>query len=207
MKKSLYTILLITSSLSVATAQTEKGRWTVGTDVGNLSYQDQNYYRSFQGNLTPSAAYFVANRLLIGTGIPLGLSTSSSSSSAFRSEYHNEEIGLSPFVRYYFGPSAFKPYVGVSYSYLHISRQYVTPSGDGSGTGYSTALAPTVGIAYFINRSIALNAGLNYNIRTSKTPYPDFSNSPSPPVLRVTDIKSDDKSLSLSIGFQLFFGK
>ena len=70
MKNSLYTFLLIVASLSFATAQTEKGRWTVGTDVGNLSYQDQNNYKTFSANLTPSAGYFLTNGLLVGTGVP-----------------------------------------------------------------------------------------------------------------------------------------
>ncbi|GAB3644186.1 outer membrane beta-barrel protein [Spirosoma arcticum] len=208
MKNSIYILLLVTVSLSIATAQTERGRWTVGTQVGGLSYFDQGNisYKSFSANLTPLAGYFVSNGLLIGTGLPLNLSIIKSGSSTFRDETTTTGIGLSPFIRYYFGPSALKPYVGLSYSYVRSGNKFETPFGDVSGKGYSTNLSPTVGIAYFINRNIALNAGLNYNIQTSETSYIRFVGS-SQPAPMVTTTKSDYKSLSLTIGFQLFFGK
>lgn len=204
MKKSLYTLLLVIASVSVATAQTEKGRWTAGANVGNLSYQDQNTLRSFAANLTPSAGYFVANGLLIGTGLPLSLSSSNNRN--IRNNTLSTGIGLSPFIRYYFGPSALKPYAGFFYSYVRSSISYKTPLGDVSGTGYSSTLAPTLGIAYFVNRNIALNAGLNYTIRTGKTPGIAFSGQMGPAV-RVVDFRTESKLLSLNIGFQLFFGK
>jgi outer membrane protein len=96
--------------------------------------------------------------------------------------------------------------VGLSYNYTYINRQYVTPTGDASGKGYSTAFAPTLGIAYFTNRNVALNAGLNYNIETQESPALNFSGQPSR-VPTVVTFKSENKLLSLNIGFQLFFGK
>lgn len=126
--------------------------------------------------------------------------------SGFAIKYIDAGVGLSPFIRYYFGLSAFKPYVCLSYSYTHISRQYVTSRGDASGKGYSTNLAPTVGIAYFISRNVALNAGLNYNILNSEIPLLSFADQSSN-VPTVVASKSESRSLSLNIGFQLFFGK
>ena len=124
----------------------------------------------------------------------------------FRTQTTTTGIGLSPFIRYYFGASALKPYAGLSYSYVRNGNRFETPFGDASGKGYSTNLSPTIGIAYFINRNIALNAGLNYNIQTNETSYLQLVGSPQP-TPAVTTTKSDYKSLSLSIGFQLFFGK
>jgi outer membrane protein len=204
MKKSLYTLLLVGMSLSLATAQTEKGRWTVGTEAGNLIYRNQNFNKTFSADLTPSAGYFLANGLLVGTGLPISFTHQTASS--FISKYTGTGIGLSPFIRYYFGPSRLKPYAGLSYSYIRVSRQYVTPGGDASGKGYSTVFAPTVGLAYFINRTVALNAGLNYTSATSDTPGLRFSGQPNP-TPSVIMLKSNDKSLSLAVGFQLFFGK
>lgn len=204
MRTSLYTLLLVTASLSLAAAQTEKGRWTVGTQVGSLTYLDQgtSHYKSFSASLTPLAGYFIANGLLLGTGVPLSFSRQTSS--GLTNKYTTSGIGLSPFVRYYFGPSVLKPYVGLSYSYVRNNSNYKTQLGDVSGKGYSSSLTPTVGITYFLNRNVALNAGLNYTILTSETPYVYFS---SQPTATIINSKSDYKSLSLSIGFQLFFGK
>lgn len=207
MKKLLLALSVLTSSLSVATAQTEKGRWTVGVSVGNLNYQNRgNGITSFSADLGPSAGYFVANNLLVGTGIDLSLSTSNSTALNFATKSVTTRIGLSPFIRYYLGASSLKPYIGASYRYTYDKYRYTTRIGDVTGPGYSTAFVPTAGIAYFVNRTVALNAGLNYNILTTKNSFLDYA-ALSRSVLAVRESKFDYKSLSLSIGFQLFFGK
>ncbi len=105
MKKSLCILLLMIASLLVATAQTEKGRWMVGADVGNLSYSSQYEYRSFSGNFLPSVGYFVANNLVAGAGVPVSFATGSSEVRDIRSK--STSIGLSPFVRYYYWQSQY----------------------------------------------------------------------------------------------------
>ncbi|MBC3788961.1 outer membrane beta-barrel protein [Spirosoma utsteinense] len=202
MKTTVCTILLVLTGLSVAIAQTEKGRWTVGAAVGNLSYQDQYAYKTFSANLTPAAGYFLATGLVIGTGIPLSFERQKGN--GFATKYTATETGLSPFVRYYMGSAALKPYVGVAYSYTRLDRHYNLSNTVISGKGHSSAIAPTVGIAYFINRNVALNAGLNYNIETNEIPFLSFADSSAPAIFAQ---RSKDKSFSLNIGFQLFFGK
>ena len=208
MKTTFFTLILVMMGVSTAIAQTEKGRWTVGVSIGNFTYQDNNTSKTFTGSLAPSAGYFVANNLLVGTGLPLSLSTSKpGQSNPFLVKSTTTGIGLSPFIRYYFGKSALKPYVGVSYSYAYMHYAYkVLPifGNDASTNGYATSLVPTLGVAYFINRNIALNTGLNYNILNSKIGYYTPVSSVSP---RVGTIEFDLKSLSLSIGFQIFLGK
>lgn len=194
--------MLVLIGLSAAIAQTEKGRWTVGADVGNLSYQDQYAYKTFSANLLPSAGYFLATGLVIGTGVPLSFERQTDN--GFATKYTATEIGLSPFVRYYLGTAALKPYVGIAYKYTGLNRHYNLSNTDISGKGHSSAFAPAVGIAYFINRNVALNAGLNYNIETNETPFLSFADSSAPAIFVQ---RSTDKSFSLNIGFQLFFGK
>ncbi|GAB3889026.1 outer membrane beta-barrel protein [Spirosoma agri] len=207
MKTIVTSLLLLLISGVLATAQTEKGRWNVGVSVGNFSYQDNKNAdtKTFTGNLSPSVGYFVANNLLIGTGVPLSLSTSKQGNNPYVSKYASTSVGLSPFVRYFFGAAKLKPYVGLSYSHSFVRNTYNSSafSTDFSSDGYSIALVPTLGVAYFINQTIAIYAGLNYNILSSKIGYLSFANN-NP---TVTDIKSDSRSASLSIGFQIFFGK
>lgn len=206
MKAALTILILLLTSLSATHAQTEKGRWQVGVGVGNLSYNQQAGGKSFSAGLSPSAGYFVADNLLIGTGIPLSLSTSKLTSVPYSTKSVTTGIGLSPFIRYYLGNAMLKPYLGASYSYSSNHYKYKTFIGDVSGTGYSSILSPTIGVAYFINRYVALNAGLNYTIQTTEAKYLDYGAlSQSRPAL--VNSKSDYKLLSLVIGFQLFLGK
>jgi outer membrane protein len=102
-----------------ASAQTEKGRWTVGAQVGNFTYQKEELdYRNISGSLTPSAGCFINNGLVIGTGIPF--SFSSTKFGQLFGNYDNlrqvgTSIGLSPFLRYYVGSAKLKPFVGIAY--------------------------------------------------------------------------------------------
>jgi outer membrane protein len=207
-----FLISLIFSLMMVfgANAQTEKGRWTVGAQVGNFTYQTEELdYRNISGSLTPSAGYFVTNGLVIGTGVPF--SFSSTKLGQLFGNYDNlrqngTSIGLSPFVRYYVGPAKLKPFVGIAYSYSRTISKYKTDTAGGSESkskGHSTALTPTLGVAYFINHNLALTASLNYNINHLE--YRTVETSPYTPGPSIADI--DTKSLSLGLGFQLFIGK
>ena len=203
MKKTVCTLLLIAVSLSIATAQTEKGRWTVGTEVGNLSYQNQNGYRSFSGSFSPAAGYFIANNLVVGTGVPVSFVTAKSKTGNIRSG--NIAVGLSPFVRYYFGNTSLRPYAGVSYAYSRTSQRTESPnpSQQNAYEGFSSSIAPTVGLAYFINRTVALNAGLSYVRNWYNNGFPNYSNAGIP--TESSTYKSD--YVMLNVGFQLFLGK
>ncbi len=205
MKKILFTLACM-AALTTAQAQTEKGRWLVGAQVGNFSYSDQSSQRSFEGSLTPSAGYFVANGLVVGTGIPLGLTWAKYTTvdritlAAADARFISTSYGLAPFIRYYFGTSKLKPYVGVAYSYGRThSNQNIPGTETVKSKGYVSILKPTVGVAYFITRNAALNAGLNYNFQKQESQYTE-------PASRVNTFSSSYRSLSLDLGFQLFLG-
>lgn len=201
MKKIVFTICLIVATNLMSFAQTEKGRWTAGVSVGNFEYRTSNNTRFFSTNLTPSAGYFVANNLLVGSGVPLGWSTTKSGSFY---EATSSSIGVSPFVRYYVGASSLKPYAGVSYTYSQTNTQTQSPgnSNEVNVKYMYSSLAPTVGLAYFVNRNVALNAGLSYNFFNS-TSRREYNVTPgSTP----SETKTDYRSLTLNVGFQLFFG-
>lgn len=203
MKTIVLTITLFVTTIAMSWAQTEKGRWTVGAQVGNFQYSTQNGYTSFSGNLSPSAGYFVANNLLVGTGVPLSLTTNNYANPNGAVSDRSTGIGLSPYVRYYIGSNKLKPYVGVSYAYSSTRRRTDMGYQTLKASGFTSTVSPTIGAAYFINRSVAINAGLNYiwtRFNNGTTVY-DVNGNP------IGDITSTSKYLSLNIGFQIFLGK
>lgn len=215
MKKTLHIIMLLSICSSIQ-AQTQKGRWQVGMQVGNITYQDhgQSASKSWSVRFTPAAGYFVAKNLVIGTGIPLSINYASvgQSGSYYQGDdVFNTSLGLSPFIRYYVGETRLKPYLGVSYSYLYKTYKYshsTFPIADISTTTYSTVIAPSIGLAYFISPQIAFNIDLSYNISQDQMPSFRYENTASP----VWDViieknLTESKFVSAEIGFQLYFGK
>jgi outer membrane protein len=204
--------LIITISLiglSRSNAQTEKGRWTIGAQVGNFTYQKQESgYQNLSGNLTPLAGYFVANGLVMGTGIPFGISSTKYGDSYvnfYNLRQTGTSIGLSPFVRYYIGQAKLKPFVSIAYSYSRTASKYKTDTAGGSQSktkGYTTALTPMVGAAYFVSRTLGLTLSLNYN--QNHVEYNTVETSRYTPGASSADYTT--RSLSLGIGFQLFVG-
>lgn len=204
MKTLLFTLALLVAGLFSATAQTEKGRWTVGASVGNFTYSTQNGYNSFSGSLTPSAGYFVANNLAVGAGIPLSLTTNKFSDPNGDTHTRTTSVGLSPYVRYYIGSSRLKPYVGVSYAYSLTNQRNESGGQTLKINGHISTLSPAVGVAYFVNRTVALNAGLSYIWQRYKSGYTVYDASGNP--INEAPV-STTKYVSLGIGFQIFFGK
>lgn len=206
-------LILLATSIAlplISKAQTEKGRWTMGAQIGNLSYANQNEGHSLSISATPSAGYFVTDGLALGMGIPVDINTQNSvvSIANYSSKSNSLSIGLSPFVRYFIGQSKLKPYLGISYSYSRSNsnsrRTDISGIYSSESKGKSTVLIPTLGLIYFINQHLGLSAGLNYNInhddQTGTISEPTSPASPS-------SYSSDYKYLSLGIGFQLFIGQ
>ncbi|AKD54284.1 hypothetical protein SD10_04540 [Spirosoma radiotolerans] len=69
--------------------------------------------------------------------------------------------------------------------------------------GFTSIVSPSIGVAYFINRSVALSAGLNYvwERYNNGNQFYDASGNP------IENTTSTSKFLSLTIGFQIFLGK
>lgn len=196
MKQVFGTLALVVVVVGTALGQTQKGNWQVGAQVGDFSYRKTSVSNEFTGSITPSVGYFVANNLLLGTGVPLSLTTFRMD--ATKSTYKG--IGLAPFVRYYVGSARLKPYVGVSYSYNQINRNYSSVSSSGSSTQRTSILSPGLGLAYFVTKNVGLHAGLNYNFQQLSNEGSNTSPNSQP-----LSFSSDSKTLSLNIGFQLFF--
>lgn len=206
MKNVRILVFLIFCSFSVAQAQTEKGRWTVGAQVGTLTFQRKSNFKSFAASLRPSAGYFVTNGLVLGMGIPLTINNQKTDYDNYHyNHFSTKAIGLAPFVRYFLGRSQWKPYVGLSYSYQKISGTIKNDDTiglyEGTIKGHTTALVPSLGIACFVNRSLALTLEADYTINQQKQ-HTDYTT-----LFASSNSDIDTRSLSLAIGFQLFLGK
>lgn len=196
MKSLLHILLLIAASLSVATAQTEKGLWTVGTQVGNISYRPSSTNRSATALLSPSAGYFVANNVAIGASVPILYSYSRSSLSSFASVYRDTQVGLSPYVRAYLGASKFRPFLNATVGYNQMWNSYTSARGLTKTNSSFVSYGVSAGVAYFINHNITLDASLGYT-GGERANLADFFNN------GVTQ----EQSIRVSVGFRLFLGR
>ncbi|KAA9357517.1 outer membrane beta-barrel protein [Larkinella humicola] len=207
MKTTGFTGLLLMTLVSVALAQTEKGRWQVGAQVGNLTYQR---YKVSKGhmltvNLTPSVGYFVAKNLLAGVSIPF--SNTSNSFQPGPSDYNNRSIGIGPFIRYYVGNSSIKPFAAIGFTYNSTATHHgnVLNLNNVNLKGSSTNLVPAVGAAWFINRNVLLSAGFGYSFYRSDNE--GFMQTFNPNTITIVPIKEKYQKLSFDVGFALLFGK
>ncbi|GAB3911523.1 hypothetical protein GCM10028803_53180 [Larkinella knui] len=203
------TFVLILLLLLDATAQTEKGRWLIGAQIGNFNYRqyknDVGY--TFSGSVMPSVNYFVRQNLLIGFDVPYSVEKSKLKNPLLTSYGSVEQqLGVGPSIRYYIGNSNFKPYVGISYTYSRYYHKYdMNANGDFRITskGFRSNLAPGLGVAYFVNRNVVLNAGLTYNFYHDKWKNIIAGGSN----LDNTSNNYKDKTLTLGIGFAVLFGE
>ena len=159
MKKHLLAALIATVSLAVtAKAQTEKGYYLIGGDLGGFSigFSDGT---PFNLNITPKIAWFKNDNLALGAFVDIGLYTAKGQGTTFN-------YGVGPLARYYFGsasvntatPSATRS----SRFFLEgtVGIQGFNTSGGSSTNGVGIGIGP--GLAYFVNQHIALEALLKY---------------------------------------------
>jgi hypothetical protein len=171
-------ILLFAFSLFArsANAQLEKGRWQLGYDLNQLSYQKEAARNtSTKFLLSPSVGYVPAKNLLVSLGIPVGFNNSSifvdsldGSSNSPLLDYveRHVSLGLSAAMRYHFGGSALKPFVGFSYGYLFNKNAYGIEELGGLSTANdeSSLFTPSIGLMYSVNRRVGIVANVNYLI-------------------------------------------
>lgn len=145
MKKAIFLFALLLTFNVVARAQTEKGNWMVGADVANLDYQFESDV--FTINLVPQAGYFVSDNLAVGAMANLGIITGGETVTIF---------GLGPFIRGYFGSTGKGKFFGQG----NVGFSGVSVRGD---TATQFDAGATLGYAWFLNRSVALETGLGYS--------------------------------------------
>ena len=190
MKTIVCAFALLLISLSVATAQTERGRRLMGVNVGNITIPTSGGSGTII-SLQPTYGWFVADRLAIGAGIPFF--------NAGANGTRATQIGVAPFLRYYLSGSQVKPFLGASVGVVNTSAS--TSYNNNSASSTDALYSLTGGIAFFINRAVSFDLGLTYtggNTASINTLLAGTPNALTPNI---------PKALNLSLGFQVYFGK
>ena len=206
MKNSIYILLLVTVSLSIATAQTERGRWTVGAQVGNVSYRSSNSGPLSSRNTTvllaPSGGYFIANNVAVGASLPIYYgyyrSRYPTTSSFTPAEIKNTQIGLAPFIRAYIGSSKLRPFVNATVGFTqqwYSSTNFNTTNQVKNSDNFFT-YGGAVGVAYFVNQNVSLDASLGYSGGEQRNTADLLNGATTLP-----------GSFGLNVGFRLFLGR
>jgi Outer membrane protein beta-barrel domain len=169
MKKLLF-LLLITAAIE-ASAQTDKGNIMVGGQLGLSTNKDGSDFR-----FNPQFGVFVANNFALGGEMTFDFSKSGN--------IRNNEFGIGPFARYYFGKGQTKPFLVTSADYVIVSTK--VNNTESSATGWNFLFG--AGFAAFLNRQVAVEGIAGYR-------YADYSNT------------EGSGGLNISLGFQLYFGK
>jgi len=136
MKKKIVLALSCLLVMNLASqAQTEKNTWLLG---GSASFTSSEGNSSF--TLMPNVGYFVAENIAVGGKFSL-----------FTMEDYTS-WGIGPFARYYFTKNTGgKPFLGAGVNFAGAEGE--------SNVGFTAE----AGYAIFLNKSIALELGVNYN--------------------------------------------
>jgi len=191
----LITTLILSSTL--ATAQTEKGRFLVGGSIGfnstKIDYDQGADFESFGYGIRPIISYFIIDELAIGVSVPYSYNKSTSNNQ----ESISNTISFGPSLRYYFpfGKSAIFP--TVSYSFGKSTRK--GPAFDPlSGSVQERVVESNIntlnigaGYTYFLNKNIGLEAIISYLNRNIDYESNIFNG-------------SEESSFNFNIGFQIY---
>ena len=169
MKKIFLLALLFAGKVSLA--QTEKGGTLVG---GSLSLQTTKENSSFVIN--PNVGLFIQKNLAVGANLNINWS--------HKGDLKTTELGLGPYVRYYFSQNTVKPFGVAEANYLINTVKTGSAKDSNNGVGFLFG----VGFAAFVNNTVALEGIGGYN-------YSDLNGS------------SGAGGFTLRFGFQLFFNR
>lgn len=130
--------MVVAAGLSVAkvNAQTEKGTYLLG---GNATFQTSDGSSAF--SLSPNLGYFFIDNFAAGMRLNLYFTDD------------NNAYAIGPFARYYFGGNATGKFFGQASLNIGGGKNSDTELGVGIGAGY----------AFFLNKSVALEAAANYD--------------------------------------------
>ena len=159
-------LLMVAVAFSAATyAQTEKGNWMAGSDLG-LSFNSVKTTPRYDGRagddltentfkITPNINYFVINNLAVG----LGLSYENTTAKVRNNETKKNTFIIAPNATYFF-PIGGKlaPFVGAKVGFASQSE-----GKDDSQKYRGLTLGAKGGIAYFLNEGAALTGYVGYD--------------------------------------------
>jgi hypothetical protein len=147
MRQPLLFLLLVCGFASHA--QTETGSYLVG---GNLQLNAAKNNTDIQ--LNPTAGYFFVDNFAAGLNVDLGYSKNGALSSAFKTT----TFGLGPFIRFYTGTAAVRPFLDGDVNFTSVKYDYGTNSRTYTGLKYFVG----PGAAIFLNRNVAVEGLAGY---------------------------------------------
>ena len=177
MKKMIFLLLAFVISNQL-TAQIKKGQWLAGGNVNWTSTFNGNFYgNSTIISIMPDAGYFFIDKLAGGLKLNYTIVNPSSGLSYV-------DFGFSPFVRYYFLPTAktINIFTEAAYGWGRNTAQ------GGNITNHQWSLS--AGPAFFLNPHVALEVAVVYT-NTAGQQYTD----------------GNPETIGINIGFQVYLGK
>lgn len=183
MKKNLFILLLMNTSAFAQLPQ--KGDWLVGSDIASLKVP-LGRNRTTLGEIALLGGKFISQRVVLGVSVPVSWLTTPALSTIPRTITY--AYGLVPFARFYLTDTRLRPYLAVGAGYL--VTQY---KGEREVSHNGAMYNGNVGLAYFINRNVSIDAVANY----SSQPYQ----------ARSSFSVSNDEQLNFLLRFQIFLGK
>lgn len=232
----LFSILVLVTAPDLS-AQTASGNWMVEGNLGNLSYgkseqrisatnspytESQNFYFS----LIPRVAYFLNDNLAIGTGLNFNYFDSRNISytglgvKTLEGSNTGSGIGISPFIREYFGKNSKNRFYvqlggGLTTSLKDNSkgRAYddtgtLTWTSEGSSKVQILFGEALVGYHHFFSEALALNASLGYTYRKSTHQYTySWNQNGISSMPEKYEIRSLSSALVWNLGFSMFLTK
>lgn len=185
-------LLAAVAFASASYAQTEKGNWFAGSDLG-LSFSSETVKEKYDGRelsnsttstfkFIPNVNYFVIDNLAVGLGLEY---TNSKTKGASDSE---NIFTIAPNATYFFPLSAnLAPFVGAKVGYATAS------AGSSDANKYNgLVFGGKAGIAYFVNQGAAITGYVGYDSYSLKNK---------------ADSKSETQkgTLGVGVGVALFF--
>jgi Outer membrane protein beta-barrel domain len=176
-----FAVLVFNTSMQ---SQTKKDWYIIGGNLTNIGLDFQKGNTNFSLNIVPRVAWFVRDDFAIGAEVLLGLKTGDG--------FTTTNYGVGPIARYYLSGNALESVgktrwfldgnVGFYGANTKVSGQESTNT-NGLGIGFGP------GLAYFINKNIALEAVAKYNLTVG------FGNS------------TTNNALNIGLGFQIYLPK
>lgn len=137
-------------SCSMVSAQTSKGLWMVGGNLGFNHYEDGTSF-----NITPNGGYLFTDH--IGAGLLFNFS------SRF-SEYSNGySTALIPYVRYYLGSGKTQPFFMASAGFANYRYKGKGDFSDYNSSSWDFRWNAGVGVSHFLNQNAAIEGIVGYN--------------------------------------------
>ena len=189
MKKlcTILTVVALTTTISFSQVEVDQGSFLL--EIGNNSFHAQSVnsidgmgsqdfgdiydkYNINEFNLGLGAGYFVIDGLAIGLGIQYASSSTVvkyADEDIFGDDYESSEneLIISPLVRYYFGESGV--WTSFDYAIANISMDDSDGSYDDDEFPKRSAMNLKVGYAISLNDYVSLNPMIGYNLTTQTT--------------------------------------